>query len=275
MLVNRFDHCFGSQSETSNIAEDNYMKLESIIATVVVTVVVAISMSASAATSHDFNTDPGWSGSGNMTGSNNYGWTGTEVGGDFKRDGTHHHFSGSLGGVFGPTDVFSASGTFRADHSDTSGDAGASIFFHDGTGDNYIGIAVYSHGSTTVRTFLTSEEVTAPSTNSIGFLNGGQASSGMAVNTDFDWEFTYNGDGTATIVITQGVSPVGSVTGAVNFPAAGISHFGVGEVGGQSDRPTTPILSLFIDDVTYDVVPEPASLLLMGMGSLLVMRRRR
>jgi hypothetical protein len=108
------------------------------------------------------------------------------------------------------------------------------------------------------------------STTAVNF----NASSGAVIGVDLS--YTYNSgtsEGTVTGTIT------GTTTGTINVnttavvPAATANAFGM--FSSAKNDGHNQYRNVYVDDLTYGVVPEPATVAILGLGSVVLLRRRR
>jgi hypothetical protein len=258
-------------------------------------VVAGLSTSAFAVvqptTYEDFttNSDGRWTGVGNRTnpGVNDYGWSDTdqtgntvvpasgnvsvngELAGSVQR-GNFSHYGFDTGAML-PTDVLHADGVYRY----ISGSGNLFLGFYNSAdhitagGDprNFIGIQLDDSRAALYHN--------ARSDHNDRTHNGpaNVAGSGNVI----PWSIDYNGAGQTTFTIGSDVNIVlnsggGYFTGG-GGPATVFDRFGIFP-GSTSDAAGV----IAIDDITFSStrpVPEPASLGLLAVGSMLVLRRRK
>ncbi|MDO8971173.1 MAG: hypothetical protein Q7U74_10825, partial [Saprospiraceae bacterium] len=224
----------------------------------------------------NFNTDPvgrGWTGSGNTTGGNNFGWSSTtawaeagnhgayqqpkgEIGGVFARSSTYRWYADTNIGTRNRTQTLHLSGNFQM--ADVNFDGGFHIgyFNTSSPGSNFIGIEFHEPAGTILdptdprsatwfRAYLT---VRGPggTTSSVPlavYMHGGGTKT-------FDLIWKGNPDGSGTLsgtVVSIPMPPITVAAGSGSFNAFGLLN------GGMSSTDTTQITGgCWFDNLVYD-----------------------
>ena len=196
-----------------------------------------------------------------------------EMGGTFARtaEGTPTYVAASLGGSLTRDDNLSLSGRFILT-ANNSMDGGICVGYVNTSSDSPFGF-----GDAGVTGFQIVEPNPGPSARarliSRGQDIGGSAQSGIEFNTEYSFNLTYN-------PVTR---ELGGTVGPLTFPATA-TGLAAGETfnafallsgtAGSSNAGQTA--TAFFDDLTYAVVPEPASAsALLLAGAVATLRRRR
>ena len=210
-----------------------------------------------------FDTDLGnWAdlASQNTDGDNNFIWQNSinaggsagEAGGAFGRH-TWSYIGDDLGVTLTSSDTIEMSGKLYLDE----GDGGGPIWL----------------GFFNTSSFQLGLQITEPDSSGIGdpfrvYLSNGDIEEGtmyeVAQDTAVTFDLTYNGSGTlsgtlAGQAVSRSISP-GSITA-----------MGMGTM--KDSTSADQYNYMYVDDVTY--TPEPATIALLGMGSLVLLRRRK
>jgi len=232
----------------------------------------------------------GWSGSGNTSDGNNFGWSSNtshsqngnagymrdkgEIGGVFARSANYRWYADTTIGNKNRTDTLHLAGIMRVANENFEGTFRLGYFNTSSPGSNFIGIEIREpggiildplhHGSgTMLRGYLA---VNGPSgTTSLVPLEliGGSGNSGIA----FELIWTGNPDGSGTLSGTLQSIPMPTITvapGSGNFNAFGILS------GGDNSSDTTKVTGgCWFDNLNYDTQTLPSSsqtLRIMPMG---------
>jgi hypothetical protein len=239
----------------------------------------------------DFTSDPGWTGVGNTTNGNTFGYKGTsnaggaagEAGGDFVAHtaGTDYYADTTLGGTLSQQNVLSASGRFTVAQTPNVNDGQFEIGWFDTTPsslfDNgpFEGIVMHIREQTTT-TYRVNVRV--------GDQRSNASDIPLNVNTDYRFELSYDpnalgaGLGQARIDIFDASNNFLVFNDTPSFSSTGtpwqMNAFGMLTADTTAD---TDSGEGYFDDLEYTIaaVPEPASLTLMGLSALALVRRRR
>jgi hypothetical protein len=274
------------------------MRISNILA-----VAVAAGLNASAfglvTITENFNNDPtprGWSGVNNATAPNNYGFSNTDnTGSVVNPPGGVATGAGEAGGFInrGPNSFYGV-------------DLGGPVNFKTNNMNVKGVLRLESRGSSTTLSLGWSQGITT--VNGVGGETGSFA--GMRWDDGFNgsgalqvrgngfgitggtgpslpdpnlpagpqtlpFEMNWTTDGSTSATLTMNLNGnVGSVTvtGGDFGDIPSLTHWGMfGRTNASPDNGNT----LWIDDITYSAVPEPASLGLLGLGGLVALRRRR
>ena len=248
-------------------------------------------------TFEDFTTDPGWEGVGNLPadglgsdfgysgGTNNAGGAVGEGGGTIIRSGTAPpgdgsqppvaYYAANLGGQLTFDDAFSASGK-----ASLTNNGNIFLGFFDSANACFSSLCNGGGGrmQTTAMGWLIDY---AGTFMVVGTPPGGWQDSigtGSTPSGQFDWSITYdpsagpNGELSGTFAgLSAGSFDIGSRrTGGAIF-----DRFGIAAGTDAVNACCSGVGPLYIDDVTYTVIPEPAVFSMLACGGLLLLRRRR
>ena len=238
----------------------------------------------------DFNTDPaarGWTGTANRTSPQNYGWTGdvgspappaahvNSIGGAMARQtgtangGTSNYYGVPIGGTIDlSTDPFSVSGVIHLDAPD--GGSGWSIGYG-------VGLASYDDPGETGdhRNFIGINFDNGIDGGAIMWsAGGGRDHNGwvdgdLVTDTTVPFSMSYD-PGTQTLSMNINGTLTSKNFGSNVNDVDPLTHFQIMPVSANG---ATSIV--YIDDLNFTKVPEPASLGLLSLGGLALMRKRR
>ncbi len=230
----------------------------------------------------DFNTDPasrGWIGvNGPTAAGNNFGWTGSALGGTFARSSTVRYYADTdLGGTLTRNDAFTLSGTMTLNN--INADGNIYLGFLDTTDLSspipWIGLRIQEPSGAASNPFRLEVGVTAGNNASgdSGTL-GSLPAQGTPISFSIKWTPSGLNDNAGTVNYT-----VGPNVGSFNEGGGGVTDvfnsFGLVVRGAGSDDPARITGLCTFDDLTYTIVPEPTTLALLGVGGLALLIRRR
>ena len=245
------------------------------------------SVASAVTVTQNFDTAPAnWIGVNNTSSGNNFGWSNTnnaggtagEAGGLFDRNGLFAYYADtSLGGDFNGTMDFAFSGRIEIQNINANSTVRVGYFDTSaGTNPTFLGISISEpsggSGGTGFRVF-------AGGRRDVGTEQGG----GILFNTGSppprivdgrEYLFSVTKTGTALSVVFTDTTDSSTSTSSVTLSGTytGMDAFGIMQPV-ESDAAAQ--LRVFIDNLEYTVVPEPASLGLLSLGGLLALRRRR
>lgn len=247
-----------------------------------------VGVSAASAATENFDSDPGWTGVGNTTGGNTFEWknsnnaggTPGEAGGDFVADssGMDFYADTTLGGTLSQQDTLLATGRFTVLEPPAETDGQFEIGWFDTTPSS-----LFDNGPFEGVVMHIREQ--SASTYRVNVRVGDQRSNAsdipLNVATDYLFELGYNpnglgaGSGQATIRIFDTSNNLLFFNDTPAFPSGGtpwqMNAFGML----TSDTTTAVSGEAYFDNLQYTDVPEPAGLMLIGLGALALLRHRR
>jgi uncharacterized repeat protein (TIGR02543 family) len=193
----------------------------------------------------------GWTGNGNTSGGNNFGWSNTgnvlgtagEAGGTFARSASYRTFADTTIGTFGRTRTLRMLGSFKLNNSDFDGSFYLGYFNPAQGSTNFVGIQINEPSGSASDPFRGWAVVNGTGGAGTSVIN-------LAQNTTLSFDLTWvgNADGSGTLSGTVAGTSV-SVTvgaGAANFTAFGLL------CGGMSDNNTAQNTGgCYFDDLTY------------------------
>jgi hypothetical protein len=197
-----------------------------------------------------------------------------EAGGTFPRTQTVAYYADTtLGGTLSSSSVLQATGKLVLDNDDADGRIDIGWFDSNDPPSkmDLIGFSI-NNG--------TQLQAVARPTGGMGYAN---SSSAAMPSAQYDFTLTYDGAGNLQVTLADPNNVNPDLVASLAIPAGTyeLNAFGMtssGEVGSNVPDLTA---DLFIDDLNYTtadgVIPEPASMLLLGMGALAIairMRRR-
>lgn len=244
------------------------------------TLMVAASPSAQASilVTDNFDADPGWTGAGNTASGNSYGYSaGTQnalgtaagEGGGLFEGGPENYYADIVGPSLSLSDALHGDGKFYIDNH------GHDLFIQTGhrssstVSPSFLGLGIYSANSLPDPLFRYAATIV---------LNDGTLLRQPPFGTQLAegaYQFTYDydpniGDGQLSLTIVGQPTQVLSLTAAQRAIGATFDAWGIGLDGGSS----VGSADFFIDDVTY-TIPEPSAVMLLGLGGMILLWRRR
>jgi len=215
----------------------------------------------------------GWTGSGNTTDGNNFGWSSNtshtqnsnagymrdkgEIGGVFARSATYRWYADTTIGNKKRTDTLHLAGIMRVANENFEGTFRLGYFNTASPGSNFIGIEIREpagiildplhHGSGTMLRGYLAVNGPGGTTSSVPLeLIGGSGNSGIA----FDLIWMGNPDGSGTLSGSLQSIPMPTITVAAGNGT--FNAFGILAGGDSSDDPTKKTGGCWFDNLTYD-----------------------
>ena len=244
--------------------ENNYIKKLKVMTRILVFLFsVVVTANLMAQTTESFDTEAsttanGWTGSGNTTSPNNYGWADTDVvlgpgsegaiGGIIARRDAYNYFADTDIGIFDRTKTLELSGNFRLENDNFDGTFYLGYFDHNNlSGDpHFIGIKVDEPSGGSSDPFRGYARVNGDGGEGSGTINLAQDTT-----LTFNLLWTGNADGSGTLTGTLAGQEVDVTAGAGTgtFTAFGLL------AGGLSDR-DDKTGNCYFDNLTYSEVTE-------------------